>query len=501
VDPERHLRVDHLEGDLHRSSVRGGAAVLSGQAARLALQLGSTAVLARLLAPADFGLVAMLTVVTGFVELFTGMGLATAAVQRRGLSHAQASALFWVSAAVGAALALATVLLAPAVAALYGEPRLAPAAAVLAATFALGGLGVQQRAVLRRQMRFGALAAVDGVGLAGGIAVAIAMAWRGDGYWALIGKLVATSALTSALLWLVCPWRPGPWRRGADSGGLLAFGGRVSAFHVLNYAASNVDQLLIGWRFGPAPLGLYSRASQLVHLPLRQLNAPLAGVFVSALSRLTDDPVRYRRAYLGVLEKIALFAAPTAVLAIGTADWIVALLLGSAWSDATPILAALGVSALLKPVGHTTGWLLISQDRTRTLLRWGVFDAATRGLAVLLGLPGGPLGVAVALAVRGLLLPPVLVWVAGRSGPVRAADVARACGLPALVGAAAAAAVVAARSALPAAGPSGLAATAACAAAASVLVLCASPAGRRALAELRVSFRLLVTGRPQPAAQ
>ena len=501
MDSERHLRVEHLDGDLHRSSVRGSAAVLSGQAARLVLQLGSTVVLARLLAPADFGLVAMLTVVTGFVELFTGMGLAAATVQRQGLSHAQASALFWVSAAVGAGLALATALLAPAIAAFYGEPRLAPAAAVLAGTFALGGLGVQQRAVLRRQMRFGALAAVDGIALLGGIAVAIAMAWRGDGHWALVGKLVATSGLTAALLWAVCPWRPGLWRRGAGAGSLLAFGWRISAFHVLNYAASNVDQLLIGWRFGPAPLGLYSRASQLVNLPLRQLNGPLTGVFVAALSRLTQDPVRYRRAYLGVLEKIALVTAPAAALAIGTADWIVDLLLGSAWREATPILAALGVSALLKPVGHTTGWLLISQDRTQTLVRWGVFDAATRSLAVLLGLAGGPLGVALALALRGLLLPPVLVWVAGRSGPVSAADVVRACGLPALVGASAAAAVAAARATLPVAGPPGLAASAACAAAASALVLCASPAGRRALAELRVSLRLLVSGRPQPAAR
>jgi O-antigen/teichoic acid export membrane protein len=226
--------------------------------------------------------------------------------------------------------------------------------------------------------------------------------------------------------------------RGAGAAGLLAFGGRVSAFHVLNYAASNVDQLLIGWRFGPAPLGLYSRASQLVHLPLRQLNAPLTGVFVSAL---------------------------------------------------------------LKPVGHTMGWLLISQGRTRTLLHWGVFDAATRSLAVLLGLPGGSLGVAVALAVRRLLLPPVLVWLAGRSGPVSAADVVRACGLPALVGASAAAAVAASRAALPVTGAAGLGAAAACAALASGLVLGVSPAGRRALAELRLSLRLLAGGRPQPAAQ
>jgi PST family polysaccharide transporter len=420
-------------------------------------------------------------------------------VQRSEVSHAQASLLFWLSAAIGCALMLVTALLAPAIAWFYGEPRLTPAALVLSGTFAASGLGVQHRAILRRQMRFTALAFIDLSALCIGIGVAIVMAWRGHGYWSLIAMLATSSGVTVALLWRMCPWRPALALRGADAGSLLRFGGRVSGFNLLNYFASHLDRLLLGWQWGAAALGVYSRAHQLMMLPLRQLNTPLSGVFVSTLSRLRHDPARYRRTYLGALEKISLVTTPAILFGIGSADWLIDLVLGPQWTSAAPIFAVLGVSALLMPIANTTGWLFVSQNRTRTLLAWGLLDAGVRTLAVVVGLRWGALGIATALSVRSLAVLPLLLWLTGREGPVSARDIARACRLPALVCAASALPLVIIRLGLPELGAlPGLVLCAAGAAAAAAAVLGVAPAGRRVLADLRSSLQILT--RPGAAA-
>lgn len=503
------FRVEHLRRDLEERSVRGGVLMVVAQVGKLVLRLASTAVLARLLVPADFGLVAMLTVATGFAGLFAGMGLATATVQREDFGHAEASALFWLVSGLGVGLAIVTVLLAPAIAWFYGEPRLVAPAVVLSATFVTGGVGVQQRALLRRQMRFRALVVVEVVSMLAGIGVAIAMALRGAGYWALVAMIATTSAVDTLLLWMLSGWRPGLRIRGVGARAALGLGGRVSGFNALNYAGRNLDRLLLGWQWGPDVLGFYSRAQVLMTLPLQQVNAPLSGVFVSTLSRLRDEPARYRATYLGIVEALTLLTTPLLALGIGAADWIVDLVLGPQWSRAAVLFAILGVAALSKPVANTTGWLFISQGRGDHLWRWGLVSSSLHAAAVVGGLPWGAVGVAVALALRSVVAFPLLVWFVGREGPVSSRDIAATLALPTLVLAGCAVPLAALRLGLPGLGTfPGLPLAVAGVAVATGLVLALAPPGRRALRELRHAVAL-ATRRPaavreraaQPAAR
>jgi PST family polysaccharide transporter len=204
---------------------------------------------------------------------------------------------------------------------------------------------------------------------------------------------------------------------------LLHFGGNLTGFGVVNYFARNLDNLLIGRVWGSQQLGLYAKAYQLLTLPIDQINAPITTVAIPALSRLNDSPERYRRAYLRIIEKIAVLTMPAIALLIGTADLVVRVVLGPQWTEAGHIFAALGVAALIQPITNTTGWLFISQARTPDMFRYGLVASTFIVTAIVVGLPWGAFGVAAVYALVWVtIITPMLFYWVGRKGPVRPRD-------------------------------------------------------------------------------
>ena len=195
--------------DLKEKTIRGGAARLGSQVASLALRTGALVVLARLLGPKDFGLVGMVTAFTGLLSWFRDFGLSAAAVQRSDITKDQHSTLFWINVLLGALLALVTLAAAPAIAAFYHEPRLVRVSAVLGTAFLFNAVGIQHSALLQRQMRFTAMAAISVVSLMVGTAIAIGGAAIGYGYWALVANSVTTPLVASVGFWLATGWVPG----------------------------------------------------------------------------------------------------------------------------------------------------------------------------------------------------------------------------------------------------------------------------------------------------
>jgi PST family polysaccharide transporter len=497
------VETSHLVDDLRARSSQGVVFTGGGQAVRFALQFLSTVVLARLLTPDDFGVIAMVMAVAGFIGLFKDLGLSTATVQRRELSVAQVDAMFWIGLAVSAGLSGLTAAMAPLIAWFYGEPRLVSIAVAVGGAFLLTGLGVQHLALLRRQMRFAALAAVEVAASAAGVAAAIVLAALGARYWALVGLILVQAAASSAGAWTVCGWVPGRPRRAAGIRGMVVFGANLTGFNAVNYLMRNLDNVLIGWYWGAAPLGLYSRAYQLMLLPLQQVNAPLASVAVPTLSRLQDEAVRYRRAYIEVVEKLNLIVMPPVAFAAATSDWLILLVLGERWEGAARIFLWLSLGALLQPMSNTTGWLFITQDRTADMFRWGIVGSTLATASFVIGLPFGPVGVAASYTIVATVLGlPLLLWFVGRSGPVRGLDVLGTLALPGAVAAAVGVAAVAVRLALYQTSPAiGLLAAAVAGAAAGAGLLLALPYGRRRARELADLVRAGVSrrARPEPA--
>jgi polysaccharide transporter, PST family len=370
------------------------------------------------------------------------LGLSAATIQRPTITQKQVSTLFWINTAFGLGLAGLLVLVAPLIADFYNEPELTAVTTWLAAGFALSGPAIQHWALLRRQMRFGAIAMIETGAEVAGMALAIGLALDGWSYWALVAQRLAVPGLTLVATWLLCPWRPGLPARDADLQGFVHFGASVTGFNLLTAAARSLDQVLIGWLWGPAVLGFYERAAKLVLVPVNNINAPIYAVAMPVLSRLDGQPERYRSAFLLMLEKFAMVTMPPAAVAMVTADWVVALLFGPQWHDATIYVACFAAAAVTLPTTLAVGLLYQSQNRPGDLLRAALADAALVALAVLVGLSYGAVGIAVAYGASGLCLRlPVAFWLSGRRGPVRTADMVRAI-LPALTAAIVTAAVI-----------------------------------------------------------
>jgi PST family polysaccharide transporter len=418
-----YFSTERLKAGLGARTARGGAVTFASQGFKFFAGIGATMVLGRLLRPADYGLIGMVVVVTGFVSMFKDLGLSAATVQSEEITSIQVSTLFWVNVALSIGVGLVTVGLAPVVAWFYGEPRLSLITMVYALGFLFGGLTVQHEALLHRQMRFAAQVACELVALAVTITVTITLAWRGVGYWALVAGHLTTSFVYMVGIWIVCRWRPGRPARGSGVRSLLRFGGNLTGFGVVNFFARNLDNMVIGRVWGSQQLGLYAKAYQLLTLPIDQINSPITTVAVPALSRLNDSPERYRRAYLRIIEKISVVTMPGIALLIATADWVVLVVLGPQWTEAGHIFAALGVAALILPIANTTGWHFIPQARTNDMFRYGLVASTIIVAAILAGLPWGAAGVARSYALIWVtIITPLLFYWVGRRGPVRPRD-------------------------------------------------------------------------------
>lgn len=423
TEPEQHFRTEHLKKDLKGRSVRGGAVTLIAQVCKFVLQMGSTVILARLLTPQDYGLIGMVVAVTGFVSLFKDMGLSMATIQKAEINHRQISTLFWVNVGISFATMLLTAAIAPAIAWFYGEPKLTLITIVSAIGFIFGGLTVQHQALLNRQMRFTDLAIIDITSMLVGTSAAVVLAWYGLGYWALVIMQLATALSTTVGVWLLCRWRPSLPKLNSGIREMLAFGGNLTGFSIINYFARNLDNVLIGRVWGAGELGFYSKAYQLLLLPINQINAPTAAVAIPALSRLVDSSERYREAYLRIVEKVALLTVPLTLFMIGSSDWLVLLLLGPQWQDSSGIFVLLGIAGLIQPIANSTGWLFISQGRSRHMFQWGVIGGTINIVSFFVGLPWGALGVAAAYSLLWTYLClPLLFWFVGRTGPVKTGD-------------------------------------------------------------------------------
>jgi PST family polysaccharide transporter len=414
---------DAPQNDLKKLAVSGAIATAAAQVIKLAVQFGSVILLSRLLTPNDFGVFAMVAPVYGLVLMFQDLGLSQATIQRPQITHGQLTNLFWINLALSFGLAIALALLSPLIGYFYQEPQAGALALGFAAVLILSGLSAQHLALINRQMRFGYLAVLDAGSYLAGFAAALAIALFVPTVWALFAAPVVTSLMAVVGAWIGIDWRPTLPQRRESVRDFVGFGGGLTGFNLFNFVARNGDKVLIGRVWGDLSLGLYDRAYRLLLFPLQQVNYPLSRVMVPALSRLQEEPDRYRHAYLRTLQQILLLTVPGVVFLIVTADRLVPMLLGSQWAEAAPIFRWLGVSALVQPMNSTMGWLFVSQGRTGEFMRWGAFSAATCMAAFVAGLPWGAVGVAAAYSLTEIFLRlPALWWYVTRRGSVRPRD-------------------------------------------------------------------------------
>ncbi|PRD44712.1 lipopolysaccharide biosynthesis protein [Phyllobacterium phragmitis] len=405
-----------------RIAVRGGIVTAGAQAIKMGLQFLSVIILARLLAPEDFGLIASVGPIVAFVGLFQNLGLQQAVIQRKAIDQRQLNQVFWISALVGLCSTVIVAALAPAVAAFYGDMRMTGITIAAGLPLFFGSLAALPFALMNRQLQFGQLAVNDVITAVAGLLAVIAAAYAGLGYWSLvIGPAV------SAIVALVAAWRAAKWKPdrpvfGIDSD-IISFGANLTGFNIVNFFSRNLDNILIGKFSGAVELGYYDRAYKLLLFPLQNINQPLTRVMIPLLSRVQDDKARFRDIYMRTNWLLAAVTIPGIAALTLTSEQVIGILFGQRWLPVAPIFAWLGLAGLIQPISSTTGWIFICQGRTKTMFRWGIYSSLTTVLAFAVGLQWGAVGVAAAYAISGYVLRvPVLAVLMQRVGPVSAAD-------------------------------------------------------------------------------
>lgn len=408
-----------IPDDLRERSVRGGTAILFGQGLRFVLTFASQIALARLLSPAEFGIVAMVAPILGIVQLFTDFGLGHAVVQRAKIDQKELSTVFWLNIALSVVAALVFAALSPAVAWMYGEPRVLLVALASSLLIVIGGTGQLHGFLVSRQMQFSRMAIIDASSLVLGISAGIVSALAGMGYWALVVNQ-AVASLTMALLnWIYSGWRPSRPGNFRDILPMLRYGGDVTGLKLVQYLSVSVDKTIIGIRAGEVALGIYDRAWRLGWAPFSQLAVPVDRLAFPILSRLNDDPVRYRNVFVPLFQVLGLIIMPGLLFAVFKAEALIGLLFGSEWLAMAPIFQWITLGTMAMPISMAAGWLFLTQANTARYLRCTIIASFTTIASYIAGLPWGAVGVAAGATISLYLVQlPLFIVVATRSGHV-----------------------------------------------------------------------------------
>lgn len=397
--------------------------LLSG-ALGLAIQTIATVVLARLLSPRDFGVVTMVTTFSLLLTNFGLNGFTEAVLQREEMNHFLASNLFWINVGAGLVLTAAFASAGSLLARFYKTPNVAQLAAVMSITIFLSSLSVIHLALLKRAMRFTALSVNDLVARCVAVTVSVATAWAGWGHWALAAGWIALPLSVSTGAWILCTWVPRLPRRTAGTSSMVRFAMNVYARFGTGYAAQNMDNLLIGWRFNTASLGAYKKAYDLFAMPANQLVTTVSIVAVSALSRLNRDRTEYKRYLVAILSLLAFVGMGLSGALTLVGRDLIRVLLGPKWEMSGWIFTffAPGIGILLIYFTHV--WIHISIGRPDRSLRWGFVEVFAIGSLFLVGLRWGPVGIASAWTASYWILTIPAFWYAGRPIGLRVSSLA-----------------------------------------------------------------------------
>ncbi len=390
--------------NLGRLALHGGAVAAASAYGNAALQIAAAVMLARLMTPEDFGLVALVTALTIFAPLLIDFGLGDATAQATKITHEQVSCLFWINSGIGFTIAVLVAVSSPVIAWIYGEPRVASIALYSSVIFPLLGMSAQHIALLRRTMQFGAIAKIQIIGTLAGLAVAIPMAMSGYGYWALVFRPIVNMACVVVGAWLACEWRPGLPVFDKDVSAMVRFGMNVAGYSAVTAASRGVDRIALGLSYQPQQVGSYHNALMLYENSIYNALAQIHGVGSAALGKLRANPAELREKYEAALSTLAFFVMPAAVILSVTGSDVVVMLLGERWRESGVLLGIIALRGIFHVIQGSEGWLHLSIGRPDRWRNFGIVTAIVRTLAVLAGLPFGPTGVAIGYVAAGWLI-------------------------------------------------------------------------------------------------
>ncbi|HEY9106922.1 MAG TPA: lipopolysaccharide biosynthesis protein [Roseateles sp.] len=373
------------------------------QVAKISSQLASITVLARLLTPADYGLLAIAAVFTNFAFIFKDLGTASAIIQRKELEPSTTVSVFWFNLLLGVLIFLVLAGISPWVARFYRIDALVPVLCLLALAFPLASGGIVHQALMERHSKFREVALIEGSAVTAALVVAIGCAFAGLGVYSLVLQLLTASLLQSLGFWWCSPWRPHGRSSRAGLAGVLGFSSKVSAFQFVNYFARNADAFVIGRLLGAAVLGMYSLAYRVMLFPVQNMSYVAARALLPVLSALHREAKPLAPAYVKSISVIAFVAAPLMAGVFSLREPFVAVVFGTRWSGLPELLMWLAPIGFLQSALSTSGTVFMSMGVPGLMFRLGLLATAMQLTGFLVGVQYGVVGLIIGYLIATLL--------------------------------------------------------------------------------------------------
>lgn len=355
------------------------------QFGRILIQLLSLTILTRLIPPADYGLMALGTVVMNFVLIVRDLGTASAIIQRKELDSDILNSVFWLNIIMGLVLFLLVNLLTPFLIVFFSNPKLESVLFLLCFCFPIASAGSAHQALMERNSQFKVLAFIEIFAALSGFCIAIGVALKGGGVYALVYQLIATSFISSILIITFSSWRPSIKFKFQGIKKVFGFSGRLTIFNLVNYFARNADSMIISRSFNASTLGAYSIAYRIMLFPLQSLTFVASRSLYPILSRNQDDIGFIKKVYLKTIFTIAAITLPLMAGLAFLREPFVYVALGSQWGVTAMLLLWLAPTGIIQSILSCSGSVLMATNNAKTLMYLGLFGAFIQILSFLVG--------------------------------------------------------------------------------------------------------------------
>ncbi len=371
------------------SAVSNAKWVAVSQAARIISQLANIFVLARILPPSDYGLMAMATVVTNLALLIRDQGTSAAIIQKEELTHHTVNTVFWFNLIVGITIALVIAVGSPFIADYFKHDELITILVILALIFPISSSSISHQALLERESKFKKLAFIEVVSSLIAMIVAVIAALYGAGVYSLVLQAILMALLSSIQLWLVSNWRPKGKPSWGELKSLLPFTGHMTAFQLITYFFRNADSMVIGRVLGAASLGIYSMAYKVMLLPVQNITWASSRALFPVMSRQQNALDEMGKLYLKTIGFIAFLTAPLMAGIFALREPFVEIAFGHQWIQVASVLAWLTPVGFMQSISSTTGTVFMAQGKTRQLMWLSLASALVHIAAYYIGAAKG----------------------------------------------------------------------------------------------------------------
>ena len=412
----------HTTKGIGKIALQGGLKMLVSQGVKLFVQIASIVVLARLVTPEDFGLVAFLTSIFAFVGLFSEFGLTMAIVQKEQIQEKDLNTLFRISASIGMLLLLCIGVAGLVTAWISGDARYKWIFGIIAVMFFFKSLSTVPQGLIRRRLQFGFLSLQEAGAFLFGALAAVAIATQGCGILALMAFQLIPGLLMCGSSWFFAGWRP---QRSVGSiqeaSSYFSFGGAFTLVEIANTVCKHIDNLLIGKVWGMELLGQYTRAYALMLAPLNQVMGPIGSVLIPSFSRIHQNETEFKKLTTALFISFVGLAAPASAFLIVYSNSVIHLLLGPGWEVAQKIFWWFAFAVFCKPLGCHIYWIFVSCGQMKQMMRWTTINTAFTICAILVGLRYGPIRVAALFSISEIAIQiPIAIYMLGKTNLIPA---------------------------------------------------------------------------------